>query len=805
MSDNYDNSKAKSSSSLNLINKVKESEDNKINLEVTNEGMEYLNQLNSNKIGIISVIGPSQSEKTYFSNLIIGEKTAFDNSKPTIGINMWGQPIAHGENTDLLVLDTEGLYKPSNNNTSYDKQTFTLSCLLSSIMVYNTEESINECINKFTFLAKESLSSLKKIEGKELTSSDLPLVYFILHNENIDSNTANHQFRYSVKENPIFTNYFQNFKICVLKKVGDIEKEMNNYPKSKTIMGLKIGSISGSLDEQDYKQKAKLIKDQIMNDLEPKKINNCNLDGKCLFGLFQSFVDLLNKGENIILFNQFNNVLAQCLSDVESQVNFSFTLDKLNEKLKSNTSYEETFLKIYKVTFSELIDEQIDKFKSIPIVKISPSPNVINGIKSIFRKILDTLCENIQSTIDEKSAIIKEVSKIEFNSRLEEYNIEKLLNGFTCFIYDKIISPLFEPNEKKIQNYDTILQVLKSKICGTIEKISPIIQGKINSLIDSNTKIKSEHKKFINYHFQIIEQKNDEITELKIKLEQREREIDEKKLEMKKAVNAEIEKYNILEEKTKAEIAEKNATINELTKISKSLSHIPSSVKDVQINQLELLKNDYHYITNIYVNYKTLVDKLINDKDFFFEDILINKTLSDLRNKYPDIFNLLSEKESLEDMKKLYEKKMEMFVNENLNLKNKIDSQIVEINELKEKIERLKKKLEDTTRVAESKENITNNLKAYCDALQNQIKERDLTIKFKDKQIITNDTLNKEKEEGIMRKETFFSKEVQALYEVIESMFCKNKSKFELGFFKLSTQAQKNLNNWATTYKFKWG
>ena len=45
-------------------------------------------------------------------------ETAFDNSKPTIGINMWGQPIAHGENSDLLVLDTEGLYKPSNNNTS---------------------------------------------------------------------------------------------------------------------------------------------------------------------------------------------------------------------------------------------------------------------------------------------------------------------------------------------------------------------------------------------------------------------------------------------------------------------------------------------------------------------------------------------------------------------------------------------------------------------------------------------------------------------------------------------------------------
>ena len=116
--------------------------------------MEYLNQLNSNLIGIISVIGPEKSEKTYFSNLIIGDKAAFDNSKSTFGINMWGQPIAHGENTDLLVLDTEGLYKASNQNTSYDKQTFTLYYLLSIIMIYNTDESINDCINRFTNLAK---------------------------------------------------------------------------------------------------------------------------------------------------------------------------------------------------------------------------------------------------------------------------------------------------------------------------------------------------------------------------------------------------------------------------------------------------------------------------------------------------------------------------------------------------------------------------------------------------------------------------------------------------------------------------
>ena len=795
-------SKNKSTSCLNLINRQ---EDNNNILEITNEGMEYLNELKSNKIGIISIIGPTNSEKTYFSNLIIGEKTAFDKSKPTVGINMWGQPIAHGENTDLLVLDTEGLYKPWNNNTPYDKQIFTLSCLLSSVMVYNTEESINECINRFTFLAKESLSSLKKIEGKELTSSELPLVYFILHNANIDSNTANHQFRYSVKDNPIFTNYFQNFKICVLKKVGDLEKETHFLAKSKTALGLKPENVKNSVDEQDYKQKAKLIKDQIMNDLEPKKINNCNLDGKCLLGLIHSFVNSLNQGENIILFNQFNNVLVQCLSDVEADINYSFSSDKLNERIKLNSS-EDTFLKIYKMTFQELVEEQLDKYKSMPIVKISPSPNVINGMKTIFKKVLDMLCENIQATVDEKANRIKEVSKIEFYNKLEEYNIEKLLNGYTCFIYEKILSPLFEPTDKKIQNYDTILQVLKSKICGTIEKISPIIQGKINNLIDSNIKLKNDYQNFKTNHFSIIDQKNFEISDLKLKLEKKDRDIKELELEFKSSVNIEKEKYNLLEEKTKNEIEEKNARIRELTKYSNShsLSQITSSSKDVQQNQFEALKNDYHYITNIYVNYKSLVEKLIRDKEFFFEDILINKSLYDLRNKYPEIFDLLSEKESLEDLRKIYEKKMEMFVNENLSLKNKMDTQIIEIDELREKTERLSKKLEDTARMIEAKQSIVNNLIAQNDALQNQIKERDLKIKFKDKQIITNDNLNKEKDEDIKRKEMFFSKEIQALNEIIESMFSKNKQKFEINFFKLSNISQQNLNSWASIYKFKW-
>ena len=130
--DLIDKSKKNSASSFKLINKDSTSH----TLEVTNEGMEYLNHLSTNLIGIISIIGPEKSEKSYFSNLILGDNNTFDTSNSTSGIDMWGQPNAQGQSTDLLVFDTEGLFKPSNGKTNYDKQTFILSCLTRKINIF---------------------------------------------------------------------------------------------------------------------------------------------------------------------------------------------------------------------------------------------------------------------------------------------------------------------------------------------------------------------------------------------------------------------------------------------------------------------------------------------------------------------------------------------------------------------------------------------------------------------------------------------------------------------------------------------
>ena len=782
-------------SSFKLIFKEKRAKEaTSYNLEVTNEGMEYLNQLNSNKIGIISVIGPEKSEKSYLANLILGDKAAFDSSKQTSDIYMWGQPIAQGENTDLLVLDTEGLNKAINSKTNYDKEIFILSCLTSSIMIYNTNDTIQECINKFTALAKESLSCIKKIEGKDLTSTDMPLIYFILHNNNIDSNTANQQFRNLVKDNPIFSIFFQNYKICVLKKAGDINKEI----KSKSNLSKKLEEI-GSLDDQDYRQKAKLIKDQIMNDLEPKKINNCNIDGKCLFGLIQSFVDSLNKNENIILFNQFNNVLVLCLSDVVDQINFNFTSEKLKEKMSSNISFEETYLDIIKTTFIDCIIEQCDKFNSTPIVKISPSTNVVENIKLIFRKCLTILCENVQTTVDKKTQIVNDILKLEFNHKIKNFNIEQLLLGFNNFITEKILFPLYGKNELKLQNNDKIFNVLKTKICGNLEKFAPIIQNIVNKLIAENKKLKEEFEEFKKNHKKEIEKKEEEVMSRKLNLDKKEEDMKQNDLIIRETIKREQLKYNDLERRYNKEINEKNVQIQELlkklnTSIEINNTNGANASDDINNKKLQELKIDYNNITNVFVNYKILVNKLISDKDFFFENILIDKSIGNLKKKYPKIFDLLNEKEAMEECVKVFKKEKERLNTEIKRKETECGDYEIKIKELKEQLEKANQIIEDKSRLYIIKLNNVKSLNEVLDVSKREKKEMEL--KFKESL--------KKKDDDFYTIKNKFQKEINGLQVIIHCLFKKDKTTFLKTLETLTTESKNNLISWAKIYKYKW-
>ena len=100
-------------------------------------------------ICVIAIVGPCRSGKSYILSRLIsstGERCHFDlgheMDPKTMGIWMWDQPFKlklkdYEEEVTIILLDTEGI-DAANATDQGDSQIFTLSVLLSSLMIYNS-------------------------------------------------------------------------------------------------------------------------------------------------------------------------------------------------------------------------------------------------------------------------------------------------------------------------------------------------------------------------------------------------------------------------------------------------------------------------------------------------------------------------------------------------------------------------------------------------------------------------------------------------------------------------------------------
>ena len=214
---------------------------------------------------------------------------------------------------------------------------------------------------------------------------------------------------------------------------------------------------------------------------------------------------------------------------------------------------------------------------------------------------------------------------------LDNFNIQQSLWNFNSFILEKILSPLYEKNELKLQNNDNILKLLKDKICGTLEIFAPKIQNIVDKLIAENKTLRNEFEQFKKNYKNEIKEKDEEVLSRKLILDKREEEMKERELTVGETLKHEQLKFDKLKEKYNKEINEKNAKIEELMKVSKTLSKTNdtsgTNVNNINNIQIQELQKDYNDITNIFVNYKLLVNKLITDEDFFFENRRISKKI----------------------------------------------------------------------------------------------------------------------------------------------------------------------------------
>jgi hypothetical protein len=92
------------------------------------------------KLGVISVVGPYRTGKSFLMNRLLDQQDGFEIG-PTVqsctrGIWIWGRPVKVSEDMHVLLMDTEGLGS-CNRTHNIDIKIFTLSVLLSSMFIYN--------------------------------------------------------------------------------------------------------------------------------------------------------------------------------------------------------------------------------------------------------------------------------------------------------------------------------------------------------------------------------------------------------------------------------------------------------------------------------------------------------------------------------------------------------------------------------------------------------------------------------------------------------------------------------------------
>ena len=127
---------------------------------VVNEAAVKILKEITNPICVIAVAGPCRSGKSYLLNQLLPSKeSSFELGhtmvSKTMGIWMWDTPFQHtlksGEEVTVILLDTEGVDAVRAGSRG-DTQVFTLSVLLSSLLVYNSMQvPKRENLNQMTY------------------------------------------------------------------------------------------------------------------------------------------------------------------------------------------------------------------------------------------------------------------------------------------------------------------------------------------------------------------------------------------------------------------------------------------------------------------------------------------------------------------------------------------------------------------------------------------------------------------------------------------------------------------------------
>ena len=784
-------------------------------LETTTEAINILTALKNEKLCILSINGPLSTGKSTLANNIINvNDSGFKVGEKTEGIWLWGKPIKLSNDSNLLILDCQGLNKSDNHNIS--QKLFILSILLSTCVVYNTKGELTEgIINDFIYFSDltnkvnvqgENDNKINNIDNLKEYFPELILINDVASKENIQD---------SVEKNPLSEN------ICKLF-------ENKSY-----------------YNRQNYQE----LIEKVKSEMKYKTIKNHIIDGDSLFGLLQNYIDFINNEEHPVINSALENVL---LSKAKNES--EFILDEFKNVFNKKLEYPMSITDIYKI-FLGLEKKYSDKFFK-KVEKYLTHRQTGEYIKKLFtdmEKELDSCLETNKDYYDEWFGLeYKELEEVLSKINLESIEqIKVFILSYTSTLQTCLNKFLNIPNSEFCKNLITILskifqEFVFDKLNQFGEKINDIYENyskECNSNIENlNNNIKKltdqidSNKKLLNDKNKEKSEANRSFMELETKIDKLNREIKSKEKEYENNLNIEIQKYQKMETYYTSQIKEKEQSIsnleskieqlnkdllgtnnesqnkaNELSreniklqneiKRMKSEKSIEGKESPVVYDEQNLnLQTFFKNIQNTFMEFKESVDKLDKENENIFKTKHLDNSTKEIEGKINNCVTDIKSfcEKQIKTMNENYENEIKKIKDEYDELNFELTKKNVDVSEqtkLKEvceiKLKESVKQINELTEISKSKDNLitTQNeaLRMYEDKINDYKKmKEDLEL-----------SLAKNIYNFKMKEDEFDS-----LLMVIEGIVSRKKEKYEHNLNKLSPDIQNTLQALVKQYKF---
>ncbi|XP_072889355.1 guanylate-binding protein 1-like isoform X1 [Hemitrygon akajei] len=443
-------------------------------LQINTEALKVLQSIEVPMV-VVSVVGAARTGKSYLMNCLAGDKSGFSVDSTvqahTKGIWMWCQSLPQRPNEVLLLLDTEGLGDPEKGDTANDHSIYLLAILLSSILIYNGKNKIDQqSLQDLHFVTKLSKRIQMKAQPDGSDSWDLirffPEFVWVIRDLTLDMKidgkeaTPNEYLEYSLKLRDSESSEQD-------KKYNELRRCIRNHFPSRCCFAFPIPTHGKKLKQLQELEDKNLDKDfikerqNLINYIHTHKKVKRVLGGQLVTGrrfvaLTKAYVGMMADGVLPCVESSFAKIL-----EVENQAAVDEALKFYDDEMKKFSEYN-------CLTMSALTEyynmKSREAFNIFHKRSMSNSGKHIEQLEDKMSSTYMSLMVKIKEKSEEqcKAHLAKEMSSIKENLASGRY---RRPGGFQELMkdLDKAITAYKEKTKNEIEGSAVLTHFLKKE------------------------------------------------------------------------------------------------------------------------------------------------------------------------------------------------------------------------------------------------------------------------------------------------------------------------------------------------------